>query len=595
MDVLEKCTIVYENTKSIYSVGCFFACSVSTPSQKSFVRVSSNLGPINPLFIYNFKGRLHGTQFRTKSYDMNPQPLSFSTLQTVGKLISECTEKAMNMSYWSTTIHAWNQADDKELFYNTHILPIIVAYSEHVPHISFWISPHIYEHVHRYYQDNSIFNWSQKTCNTITAMLDKNPFQLCFETPCGDMNGLCLDLDTVVSFHPVTDENQMDYNVASKAEFFCYNPLRCKLVDDFEPTVLESLTKYYGFVEVVGDYVVNKKNYRMFLSLRGMKIVSVTSNTSLHRWCKENKEDYSFIFPKRTICDHSFLPVNVLYDLPTNFNKICLVHVELWTLASVYRLLLQVKDLTQIVGIGFNTSVGNFLGYNLMHYFTPLPPPVQSPIKQHLSFQDIEDISSNCVSLKVGSNVFHLEIVNKLAPLIKKFASKRITFATNQHPSHIPFDFVQKLKSDCKGRLYKTNERVLMDANQLLFVQNIYEISSSNSIADITGNNRKRKRIQTTQEHISYKRKKKCILQFSNGDFHEFKDACKRISHYKIPTTHSILGLNEDIIVFFNIGPLNPLVIHSLKLISTRVFVIISENDAISDVSCFKIPDFVNI
>ena len=185
----------------------------------------------------------------------------------------------------------------------------------------------------------------------------------------------------------------------------------------------------------------------MFETIKELNIVCVSHNNALCQWCEQHKRDYTFLQPPNIFFDPSFLPVEVHEKIPQHHTKICLLHLELWTLSAVYDIVSKIHP-DQLIGVGFDTSIGNRLGYNLFHFYKSPPILPKIIIGQELSFEQLDTVSSKCACVKVGSNVFHLDIMEGISKLIKKFANKRITLTTNVLISQVPYEFVSGLQQE---------------------------------------------------------------------------------------------------------------------------------------------------
>jgi len=576
---MERCTIVYESEqKSVFCHGSFFSFSVSTPDHPSIVRVHSKLGPVNPLCSYNFGGTLgEGSIFRATSYEMSPVPISLSSLKTIGKLLFECTEKAINTAFWFETVEKWEASANRSMVYVETIQPIIEAYIRYIPTLAFWVNPEPYKIIQKYYQNNSVFGWSMRTCEVVLKALEQDPFQLCFSTPCSDMKGSCLEIDNVVAIHPINKSNELSHRVAVAAEPFCWEPLQKVAVGDFEPDVLAQLIER-GFVRQINGWIVNAKTFAMVSDLTGLEIIITENSQELNKWCHQHSE-YTFLAPAGVLIDNS--RTAVLRTVPKQFQKLCLMNLELWTLGNIHTLVSKF-GLSKICGIGFTSSIGNRLNYNPIHYLAPIPTPFVHDV-QVLPISDLERLATKkCVVVKVGSNVFRTEILQKLRQTIKQFANKKVSFVTNVALHSVPYSFRTRFRQ--RRHLFKTKDRVVLEKSFLLFVKTILETSAN-----------KRKRIETTEEHISYKRRKGCMIVLGEREPVEFKTIKNEIELHGLTHYSNTLGLQDDIIVLFNVGAIDPLVLHSLSLAAKRVFAIVSDTERIDNRCNFDIPDFLNI
>jgi len=576
MDILEGALVLQDENHRIYSGhNNYLLFDVGVGNKK--IRVHSNLGCINPFCRYDLKGRFNDDRtFRANSCSFKPSEPNYLLIKKFMSILKERDLK-FPVNKWVELLNQWQTTKDINLF-QTECLPIIQTYAEQYADVAFFCFPESYIFVQSFYQDNQVLYWPLNVCRGLEKILKESPYDLTFSAPYPEMDGLCVNLKQMKELCPETDDNKEQYNVCEAAEFFCFTPLGTISKDKITPSVLKVLQDK-GFLRLVGDTVVLKRTYSTFENIKKMRLISVKTNADIYRWCKSHKE-YNFVVNKKFLLDAD-LPVQ--YKLDTTKTN-CLLNIHLWTVSDIEQVLDGI-DLSSVCGIGCTDSIGNRRGYNVLHFLHSISPLVRSVGYKVVELTQIQKNKSACLVVQVGKNLFHNKIVEEIKIALSASHNRKITFTTDTPIDAVPYEFLRSVKN-VNRTSYSPKDRVVLDGYKSLFIKAV--------VLDYVKATGKRKRQTQCKSTKEYKKGKKIVLSFSNGDTVDFKKLKKRINHWGVMSVDRVLGLREDVVVLFTVN-FNTRIISSLMNCCKKLIIIVPKTSGFVDHSHWELEQFNNI
>lgn len=558
METLEGVLIQDERHAVVYGDGGYVSFYIS-----GSVRIKSTTSVVNPFVIYSFTGTYEGPNtFRVTTTTMSPMEPN--------RYFHDISRQFIQQNSLA------NGADGNQSL-------IRLRSAIHLcPELSFWFNPKIYRRLRAYYLSSMVYRWSLATCTALVDIIDDDPFSLTYQTPFEEMGGLSINLDTVLSKHAVTEENQNNYNIAVAAEYFCCNGMDPKPESTFPPAIVSSLVES-GFVVVIDGMILRKSFYELFQKTQLMNMFSVNNHQEMVEWCTTNDSLYYLVHPQM-IVDPCIFPVPIHVELPSDGSRICLLHLEQWSLNDL-RTIFKNYSPNDVTAVGFATSKGNRFGYNAMHTVPENIPPVPTVDIQTIDFADIGKSTARCVMVKVGANLFHKSILTRVLNVVKKNTRNRMTCIAD-NLTQIPYEF--RVLLDGVRSTYVSKERVLLDNMRSSFID---ELSFKQS--DPTKPPSKRRRLCPSTN--TYRKKKKCVVALSDGTVGDFKKLRSRMKHWGIMKQNTSLVLFDDIILYLCSADVDPLIVHSLSLSAKRVVVVVPESVQIIKDYSWELFAFNNI
>jgi len=561
---IENAFIVQDETHSVYRGSDHFLAFHVT-NGRQFIHIRSNLGSINPFCRYVFYGKYIGDKkFRAEDCSMEPAQTDMLLLSKFLHIF-KLRDPQFSVINWLSVLKKWRGSPTTADVFKNELLPIIRTYAETYPDVAFFCYPELYTFVHRFYETNSVFNWSLATCRALESQLTNSPFDLTFSSPYPEMEGACIELELLKELCPETERNKPMYDVCAAAEFFCFNSVGTKNRSDFNPEILSVLVEKQ-ILRIVLNKVVLARTYDMYEQLQRLRFVSVDTRHDLVLWCKKHS-DFNFLTKKEFMLDIE-IPVSYTLD-PSKQN--CFLHVDLWTISDVQKAL-NGADPSSAWGIGFKNSIGNRCGYNLFHFIPAQIPPIPSLKVDESTLEGLltRKTRSGCVVVNVGRTIFHNPIVQKLKEAFPSTRGRKITFATTVPFNKIPYEFIRTVKN-VSDRAYHPKDRVVFDQHRSRVIKDVFFDSVKSSE---TGKRKRRSHCRSTSE---YKPGKKIVLDFKTGDTMDFKDIKTRLNHWGLLSADQALSLFEDVLILFS-NDLDYHLMISLRNCCKMLVVIVPEN-----------------
>jgi len=576
MESLTNCTVLCDEKHPIFYGSKNYITFFVVNGEK--YKIKSNFGNINIFCTYNFEGQFdEKSVMKISGFDMSPKPPSKELFQKICQEMYK-RDKSFETAKWSHFTTEWILNGSKDIFQMIDILSL--KYSD----IAFWSNPGLYSTVYNYYQTKDVFNWSLSVIKDLNENIELNPYRLTFTSPFQEMDGSSIDIAVLQEFLPENDQNKCMYDVCRTAERFCENPTQKLSKGTIPENILETLLSY-GFVRVLGGWVVLKRTFDLYEKVKRITLFPVFSNSEVARWCQCHT-NYKFITNNRMITEQC-QDVDIQYEF-TASDSICLYHIEQFTLSDFHRFF-DIFDPEQITGVGLPNAIGNYSNYNIFHfldYNIPIVPETNYKVGDFDEILKQGKKINNTIIIRAGNNIFHESVLIRMNDVIKQFTHKKATYTSNKDPYKVPWKFREKLQS-ADQRVFLPKQRVLI-GNSLLFIKRLLFVEQN------PGGKRKRPAIcKTTTE---YKKNKKISIELKDCTQIDFNSVRNKIAHYGLIDVNRALSLQEDVIVHFHDGTdITNLFIQSLEKSCKQLIIIVSENTSINKLNNWNMIDFGDI